>query len=96
MHGVWDLNYDCLFVCLFYFFLNQADLYTFSISVILIFVIFESMIGSGPGVWWFYFVCFLSPHQTQVQVNKNIIKTKKMLHPFTKLQSNNVSISLHF
>ena len=29
------------------------------------------------GVWWFNFVCFISPHQTQVQVNKNIIKTKK-------------------
>ena len=28
------------------------------------------------GVWWFNFVCFISPHQTQVQVNKNILKTK--------------------
>ena len=29
------------------------------------------------GVWWLYFVCLISPHQTQVQVNKNIKKKKK-------------------
>ena len=80
LHGICNLNFVLFkFIYLFIYFslnifkifLNQLYFYTFAFYVIQMFFL------ECGRVWWFNFVCFISPHQTQVQVNKNIIKTKK-------------------
>ena len=79
--SICNLNYVFFkFYCFFFpfffyfllFFLNQLYFHTFVIYVIQMFL----RVWRGGSI-----LCVLSPpppHQTQVQVNKNIIKTKKL------------------
>ena len=69
MHGVWDLNHFFPFFIIIIF-LNHAYSYTYVFFVIPIIL----------RVWWglvALFCILISPHQAQVQVNKNIKKKKK-------------------